>query len=130
MVEYTMSPRLLRIAGPAIEVSVNGRVGVALLDTGASVSSLDITFAQALALPVSGTHRSTGATGEGDYPNFDATLFIPVLDVSVPSPVGGLPLRAHGHPWDAIVGRDILCQYEFTVNGETGLIRFIEVNSP
>jgi hypothetical protein len=130
MVEYTMSPRLLRIAGPAIEVSVNERTGVALLDTGASVSSVDLTFAQALGLPVSGTHRSTGATGEGDYPNFDAPLSIPVLDVTVPSPVGGLPLRAHGHPWDAIVGRDILCQYEFTVNGETGLIRFTKVNPP
>ena len=125
-----MSPRLLRIAGPAIEVSVNGRVGVALLDTGASVSILDITFAEALELPVSGTHRSTGATGEGDYPNYDASLLIPVLDITVPAPVGGLPLRAHGHPWDAIIGRDVLCQYEFTVNGETGLIRLTRVNMP
>ena len=123
-----MSPRLLRIAGPAIEVAVNRKVGVALLDTGASASSLDITFAEALELPVSGTHRSTGATGEGDYPNFDASLVIPVLGIAVPSPIGGLPLRAHGHPWDAIVGRDVLCQYEFTVNGETGLIRFTKVN--
>ena len=80
MVQYQMSPRLLRIAGPAIEVSVNDRVEVALLDTGASVSSLDITFAQALQLPVSGTHRSTGATGGGDYPNFDASLHIPALE--------------------------------------------------
>lgn len=124
MAEYTMSPRLLRIAGPAIEVSVNGRVGVALLDTGASVSSLDITFAEALELPVSGTHRSTGATGEGDYPSFDASILIPVLGTTVPPPIGGLPLRAHGHPWDAIVGRDILCQYELTIDGKTGLIRF------
>lgn len=130
MVQYQMSPRLLRIAGPAIEVSVNGRVGVALLETGASVSSLDITFAQALQLPVSGTHRSTGATGDGDYPNFDASLHIPALGITVPSPVGGLPLREHGHPWDAIVGRDILCQYEFTVNGETGMIRLTRLNSP
>ena len=103
---------------------------MALLDTGASVSSLDITFAQALELSVSGTHRSTGATGEGDYPNYDAVLQIPVLDITVPSPIGGLPLRAHGHPWDAIIGRDILCQYEFTVNGGTGLIRFTKMNSP
>ena len=100
------------------------------MDTGASVSSLDITFAEALELPVSGTHRSTGATGEGDYPNYDASLLIPVLNATVPSPVGGLPLRAHGHPWDAIIGRDVLCQYEFTVNGETGLIRLTRVNMP
>lgn len=130
MVQYNMSPRLLRIAGPAIEVSVNGRVGVALLDTGASVSSLDITFAEALELHISGTHRSTGATGEGSYPNFDAVLFISVLGITVPSPIGGLPLRAHGHPWDAIIGRDVLCQYEFSVNGETGLIRFTKVSPP
>ena len=116
--------------GRAIEVSVNEIVGVALLDTGASVSSLDITFAQALELPASGTHRSTGATGEGDYPNFEASFQIPLLCVTIPSPIGGLPLRAHGHPWDAITGRDILCRYEFTVNGETGLIRFAKVNMP
>lgn len=91
MVEYNMSPRLLRIAGPAIEVAVNRKVGVALLDTGASVSSLDITFAEALELPVSGTHRSTGATGEGDHPKFDASLVIPVLGIAVPSPIGSLP---------------------------------------
>ena len=125
-----MSPKLLHIAGPAIEVSVNGRVGVALLDTGASVSSLDITFAEAIELRVSGTHRSTGATGEGSYPNFDTSLLIPVLGIAVPSPIEGLPLRGHGHPWDAIIGRDILCQYEFTVNGETGLISFTRVNPP
>ena len=123
-----MSPKLLRLAGPAIEVSVNERLGVALLDTGASVSSLDITFAEALNLPVSGTHRSAGATGEGAYPNFDTLLHIPVLGIDVQSPIGGLPLKSHGHPWDAIIGRDILCRYELTTNGETGLIRFTEVN--
>ena len=101
-----------------------------MLDTGASVSSLDIAFAQALGLPVSGTHRSTGATGEGDYPNFDAAFLVPILDIIIPSPIGGLPLRAHGHPWDAIIGRDILCLFEFTVNGSTGMIRFARVSPP
>ena len=84
MVEYTMSPRLLRIAGPAIEVSVNGRIGVALLDTGASVSSLDLTYAQARDLPVAGTHQSAGATGTGEHPVFDEDILIPVLDMTPP----------------------------------------------
>ena len=85
-----MSTRLIRIAGPAIEVTVNDTVGVALLDTGASVSSLDITFAEALGLAVSGTHRSAGATGGGHYPNYDAAIYIPVLDVTISAPVGGV----------------------------------------
>ncbi len=42
----------------------------------------------------------------------------------MPSPIGGLPLRAHGHPWDAIIGRDVLCQYQLTIDGKSGLIRF------
>lgn len=124
MTQYTMAPDLLRFVGPAINVTVNGTVGAALLDTGASYSSIDLTFAEALQLPASGTHQTAGATGGGTYPNFDTTLYIPILDVAVPSPVGGLPLREYGHPWDAIIGRDVLCRYEISINGRTGLIRF------
>jgi hypothetical protein len=124
MVHYTMPPALLRFAGPAILVTINGRAGAALLDTGASASVIDLTFAQRLNLPTSGTHQTAGVTGAGQYPKFNATLNIPILGVALPSPIGGLPLRELGHPWDAIVGRDILCQYELTIDGKTGLIRF------
>ena len=66
----------------------------------------------------------TGATGQGTYPQFQAELNIPILEYTVPTPIQGLPLRENDLPWIAIIGRDVLCHYEFTVNGQTGLIRF------
>jgi len=103
---------------------VAGRRGLALLDTGAGISCIDIAFAASLQLSEKGMHKVTGATSAGEYPKFRADLHVPQLDIAVPSPVVGLPLRRMGHPWDAIIGRDILCQFEMTVNGKTGLILF------
>ena len=36
--------------------------------------------------------------------------------------------KSHGHdPWMPIVGRDVICRYEFTMNANTGMIRFTEL---
>ena len=124
-VQYRVSPELLRWDGPPIRVVVAGRGGLALLDTGAGISCIDIAFAASLKLSEQGTHEVTGATGTGEYPRFRADLYVPPLDVAVPYPIVGVPLRRMGHPWDAIVGRDVLCQFEMTISGKTGLIRFV-----
>ena len=123
MVQYHIPPDLLLTDGPSIPVAVARMRGMALLDTGADLSSIDIAFAQQLQLPVRGLHASTGATGVGEYPQFDAVLEVPLLETIVPPPLRGLPLRDLGHPWVAIVGRDVLCQFEMLINGRTGLIR-------
>ena len=124
MVEYHIDPDYMRVLGPFILVQVGTGQGTALLDTGAYMSSIDIDFAQSLRLPEEGTHSTRGATGEGTYPQFRADLHIPMLETRIQPPIGGLPLKSLGHPWDAIIGRDVLCQFEMTVNGTTGLIRF------
>lgn len=123
-VEYRVSPELMRRDGPPIRVVVAGRSGLALLDTGADISCIDIAFAASMRLPELGTQQVTGATGTGEYPQFEADLYVPQLGVTVHSPIVGAPLRQMGHPWDAIIGRGVLCQFEMTVNGKTGLIRF------
>ncbi len=124
-VEFYVNPAQLLDDGPSIFVAVAGSQLTALLDTGAPFSGIDIGTARSLGLPEAGTRDITSATGEATYPNFSATLAIPGLGATVPSPVIGLPLLEYGHPWRAIIGRDVLCSYELTINGRTGLIRFV-----
>ena len=123
--EYIVSPAEILRIGPYILVEIAGELGPALLDTGASFSVIDITTAQDLQLEEDKEpHHVVGATGGGMYPRFLTDLYIPVLGFTIDSPMPSLPLMENDHPWVAIIGRDVICQYEFTVNGQTGLIRF------
>lgn len=124
MVQYYVPPESLLRWGPYIPVvAAAGVGGMALLDTGAYASAIDINFALELQLPVLGTHETTGATGIGEFPQFDAILEIPLLEIAVSPPLRGLPLQTLNHPWNAVIGRDVLCQFELLINGRTGLIR-------
>ena len=124
--EYTIHPSYILEKGPPIIVRVGDVPGLALIDTGASRSVVDITAARSTQFAEHETKRLvTGATGQGTYPQFQAELNIPILEYTVPTPIQGLPLRENGLPWVAIIGRDVLCQYELTINGQTGLIRFV-----
>lgn len=96
----------------------------ALLDTGAYASAIDISLALELQLPVLGTHETAGATGIGEFPQFNTSLEIPMPETTVFPPLRGLPLMDLNHPWGAVIGRDVLCQFEILINGRTGLIRF------
>ena len=125
IIEYHISPAdYIRTIGPVIAIEIQGREGIALLDTGASWSSIDINFARSLSLPQGQPHETAGATGIGTFPTFRSPLYLPVLDYTIPAPIPGLPLRRLGHELDAVIGRDVICRYEFTINAATGVIRF------
>ena len=116
---------MIQRVGPYILAEFGGEERLALLDTGASFSGIDIAIARELQLAEEEEpHRVIGVTGAGTYPQFRTSLYIPVLHITIPGPMRGLPLRENRQPWAAIIGRDVICQYEFTVNGQTGLIRF------
>ena len=68
MVQYYAPPESLLRWGPYIPVVVAGVEGVALLDTGAYASAIDISLALDLQLPSRGTHETIGATGADEYP--------------------------------------------------------------
>lgn len=124
-VEYTVEPAAILEMGPSILVEIAGEPGEALLDTGAAFFIIHIETVQDLHLEQdSEGYEVIGATGGGSYPRFQTTLHIPALEFTIHPPIPGLPLLEHGHPWVAIIGRDVLCRYEFSVNGQTGLIRF------
>ena len=123
--EYTIHPSYILEKGPPIVVQINGQPFLALLDTGASRSVIDIAAARDMRLVEDDKLSDMiGATGRGRYPQFQASLYIRILELTIPSPIPSLPLRESGLAWAVIIGRDVLCQYEFTVNGQTGLIQF------
>ena len=59
-------------------------IGVAMVDTGAKITVIDIEYARELGLEEDGTHRITRATGEGEYPRFKTDIQVPWLNVAVP----------------------------------------------
>ena len=120
MVAYWIEPACLRKLGPFIGVYIEGHEGIALLDTGASVSSIDITLARTLKINEHGSHDLTGATGGGTYPMCDVALILPDVNFVLPAPVRGSPPNEGGLPWDAVVERDILSDFLLIVDGRTG----------
>lgn len=109
--------------GPHIQIVVADLTTVALLDSGSRLSYVDIELAEELGAPRTGVHKVRSATGEEELPSFDLSLRIPALDLSLGPPLRGLALRAQGHFWQMIVGRDVLSAYRMTIDWRTGLIR-------
>ena len=125
-IEYRVEPAaFVRLEGPPMPILIGEHEGLALLDTGAAYSSIDLSLAETLALGEDGTHNIVGATGPGTYPKFTVALTLPVLGLVLPGPTPSLPLKENGMNWDAIIGRDVLCQYQFIVDGRLGVIRFV-----
>jgi hypothetical protein len=111
--------------GPHIPVIIASHPTVALLDSGARFSYIDIELAANLSAPQAGQHTAHGATSTDRHPSFDVSFYIPLLSLSLRSPIRGLPLREQEHFWQVIVGRDVLRNYELTIDWRTGLIRFV-----
>ena len=123
---YRLEPEDIERLGVMIPILVGESIGVAIVDTGARITVIDIEYARELGLEEDGTHRITGATGEGEYPRFKTNIELPWLNVTVPSPVGGAPLRTNNIPWNALIGRDVILQFELRVDGTTGMITFLK----
>ena len=127
IVSYSLNPTLLNLVGPTIDVLLDGRPFKALIDTGADRSSVDMTNAAKFGWPSNGVYEAIGVTSKDQYPLYEVKMTIPTLNnVEVQSPVPGLPLKRQGMVWDAIVGRDILSQFELRINGTTGLVTFLQ----
>ena len=98
-----------------------------MLDTGAAWSSIDMDFAGSLSLPHGQPRETAGATGRSTFPTFRTDLYVPVLEYTVSAPIPGLPLQRIGHELDAVIGRDVICRYEFAMNPASGVIRLREL---
>ena len=123
---YRLEPEDIERSGVVIPILVRESTGVAMVDTGARITVIDIEYAQEVGLEEDGAHQITGATGVGEYPRFKADIEVPWLNITVRSPVGGAPLRTNNIPWNALIGRDVILQFELRVDGMTGMITFLK----
>jgi hypothetical protein len=141
-------PQNLQLFGPIIPVqiavphalaqhltSINQAVpapinGMALIDTGASITSVDNTVFQTLGVHPVGVATVGGAHGPGQQSVFPASISFPgtqlmglafnqVLGCNITGQATGLTL-----PLIALVGRDLLQHFVFVYNGPMGLITF------
>ena len=123
--EYTIHPSYILETGPPIVVQINGRPFLALLDTGASRSVIGIAAARDMRLVEDDEPLDMiGATGRGRYPQFRANLHIPILELTISSPIPSLPIRESGLAWVVIIGRDVLLDYVLTIDGPGRTISF------
>lgn len=95
-------------------------IGNALIDTGATTTTIDIRVAEELGLPRSGTVQSVGIGGASAGYRAACSINIKGLRVSIP--------RAHCHPLPessgliALIGRDILRHMVLEYDGVNGTV--------
>lgn len=110
-----------------IQVSVPSQQGggaapqtfTAMIDSGASISVLNISLAQQLGLPQVSSTQLGGVGGTMESPIYAASLVIPQFGVTVdPIQIAGVQNPLPGV--DALIGRDVLRSLEFDYQGGQG----------
>ena len=91
----------------------------ALLDTGATISSIDERLARTLNLTVVDSVKQTGISGEVECDVCLAQIEVPSLQVIFNGRFATLPLAEEGQPYSAILGRDILRYFRMQYDGPT-----------
>lgn len=96
----------------------------ALVDTGASITAINVATAQRLGLPVTGSIQIGGATGVAEQPMYAALFRIPDPFVEWdPMTVAGANLS--GTPFEILVGRNVLCSMTLSYDGKSGRFSLI-----
>lgn len=92
---------------------------IAMIDTGASISAIDVAVAGRLGLAQTGSIQVGGVGGMSQQPVFAAALEIPDAGVTFdPLPLSGAQLGAPD--FQMLVGRNLLCQMILTYDGSQG----------
>lgn len=96
----------------------------AMVDTGASITAINVAVAQRLGLPTTGSIQIGGATGVADQPLYAALFRIPDPFVEWdPMTIAGANLS--GTPFDILIGRNILCNMTLSYDGKSGRFSLI-----
>lgn len=117
-----LDPNQLTLLGPSIRVSIGHfRVGdaantlpkedefaVALVDTGATESCIDISLAQKLELPIVDKITISGAGGAKSHDVYMAQIHIPDLKFTQYGKFAGVDLEGGGQVHKALLGRTFL----------------------
>lgn len=91
----------------------------AMVDTGASITAIDVGTAQRLGLQPTGSIDIAGATGAGKQPLFAALFRIPDPFIEWdPMTLAGAQLP--GAPFQILIGRNVLCSMTLSYDGKSG----------
>jgi hypothetical protein len=96
----------------------------ALVDTGASITAINVATAQRLGLQATGSIQIGGATGVSDMPLYAAMFRIPDPFIEWdPMTLAGAQLS--GTPFEILVGRNVLCNMTMAYDGKQGRFSLI-----
>jgi predicted aspartyl protease len=98
------------------------RLYPALVDTGATDSSIDSALAMDLGLPVVDRATVAGALGAGAVNVHLAQIYVPDLDCTVHGRFAGVHLAAGGQRHFALLGRTFLRNFTMTYEGRAGVV--------
>jgi hypothetical protein len=96
----------------------------ALVDTGASESSIDCDLALSLGLPYLGQRETRGTQGARQVHRFQAHVYIPAFNRVVRGEFDGAVLAGGGSSRRALLGRTFLRDYTMMYDGRAGCVTF------
>ncbi len=94
----------------------------ALVDTGATTSSIDARLASTLALPLVGQQELGGISGSYTAPSHLAQVFVPILQVTIHGLFTAVNLASGGQPHEVLLGRTFLRNFRMIYEGRTGSV--------
>ena len=101
------------------------RLFPALIDTGATQSSVDSALAADLDLPVVDHTIVSGTHGADDVDVHMAQILVPALGVSIYGSFAAVHLSAGGQQHRALIGRTFLRHYAMIYDGRAGAVRLV-----
>ena len=115
--------------GPQIEVMIGFDTKLedscpmpALLDTGATLSCIDLKLAERLRLKQTDARELVGAHEKRVTPFYRADIYIPQLKCAWRNEFGGLPLEENGFGCKVLVGRNLLSNLCLRYEGYSGKV--------
>lgn len=94
----------------------------ALVDTGASNSSIDTELATTMMLPIADQEEWSGISGQVTVNIYLAQIHIPALGSTLYGRFAGVQLFNGGQPHRALIGREFLRRYTMNYDGVTGKV--------
>ena len=123
------SPAGLWRRGPIIRVAIGhpgdpGRslASLALIDTGARESAIDVKLAFDAALQIVDIRSYGSAAGAYETPEYLANLTVPALNLGKHGRFGGTRLSELGYDFGVLLGRDFLLSARMLYDGRTGSV--------
>ena len=99
-----------------------------LIDTGATITVLDVGMASRISLPETEVHHEnwvTGIGGEVQVRQFTGVIYLPNWELTIHATFSAIPLMEQSG-FVAVIGMDVLSQYVLMVDGPARRVELLE----